>query len=351
MSKVDVNNIVQRIIVDPASETAKVINETRTITLSPGTLSVIARDAPAQNVFVNAGAGVITVLSQTQRIVVNKGGQSASIVNAGPIGPTGSQGPTGPQGLTGPAGPQGPQGIQGIQGLTGATGPQGDTGPAGPQGPQGIQGLTGATGATGATGPQGPQGDTGPTGPQGPQGVPGAVATVTGTANQVTATTTGSDVTLSLPSSVTIGGTMTAGTFSGSGSSVSGISTRSGTASFTAATTSSTTVLTMGSLSLGVASVNKTYIITWNLRYSMSVATDRFTVELNDGSVVQNYVITAQGLAAGSNITATGSHIYNKTGAFTLSITVNRASGTGTLTVINSASDNFSTMSVSAIRV
>lgn len=49
------------------------------------------------------------------------------------VGPQGETGPEGPQGIQGPAGPQGPQG------------PQGPDGPAGPQGPAGPAGFDSAT--------------------------------------------------------------------------------------------------------------------------------------------------------------------------------------------------------------
>lgn len=148
----------------------------------------------------------------------------------GPEGPMGPQGPTGPQGETGPQGPkgdtgetgaQGPQGIQGEmgpagpQGETGPQGPKGDTGETGPQGPQGEKGDTGETGPrgeqgpqgetgpAGAAGPQGPQGEkgdtgetgaTGPQGPAGPQGATGPGVPNGGTAGQVLAKRSGTDL-------------------------------------------------------------------------------------------------------------------------------------------------------------
>jgi hypothetical protein len=51
----------------------------------------------------------------------------------------------------------------------------------------------------------------------------GGVTSLTGTANQITVSTSTGDITLSLPSSVTITGTLTAGTFSGSGASLTNI--------------------------------------------------------------------------------------------------------------------------------
>lgn len=73
----------------------------------------------------------------------------------GATGPQGNVGPQGPKGDTGATGATGPQGIQGPVGDQGPTGP---AGPTGPQGPQGAKGDTGNTGAPGPTGPQGPSG-------------------------------------------------------------------------------------------------------------------------------------------------------------------------------------------------
>jgi len=66
----------------------------------------------------------------------------------GPTGPTGAQGPTGP---TGPIGATGPTGATGQNGATGPTGPTGAVSTVpGPTGPQGATGPTGPAGATGS---------------------------------------------------------------------------------------------------------------------------------------------------------------------------------------------------------
>jgi len=92
----------------------------------------------------------------------------------GDTGPTGATGYTGPNGPTGATGYTGPQGTQGPTGATGYTGPQGNDGPTGPTGYTGpASNVTGPTGYTGPNGSQGPTGPTGFTGPQGPTGATG----------------------------------------------------------------------------------------------------------------------------------------------------------------------------------
>lgn len=83
---------------------------------------------------------------------------SAPVFDEITIAQTGERGAQGTQGIQGPKGDQGdpgPQGIQGIQGPQGLKGDKGDTGDQGPQGIQGIQGVKGDKGDTGATGPAG----------------------------------------------------------------------------------------------------------------------------------------------------------------------------------------------------
>ena len=85
-------------------------------------------------------------------------------VPRGDTGATGSQGLNGADGADGAdstvVGPQGPQGPQGTAGNDGA-----DSTVAGPQGPQGPAGANGADGNDGAQGIQGIQGPQGPVGP------------------------------------------------------------------------------------------------------------------------------------------------------------------------------------------
>jgi hypothetical protein len=141
-----------------------------------------------QRIIVNPATAAIQVVpADLQQIVVNPATSSVSVINAGPIGPRGPVGGVGPQGvigLTGPTGaastvpgPTGAIGPQGVIGLTGPTGaastvpgPTGAAstvpGPTGPTGPQGVIGLTGPTGPTSTVpGPTGPTGATGPIGP------------------------------------------------------------------------------------------------------------------------------------------------------------------------------------------
>ena len=122
--------------------------------------------------------GDSSVISRTQKIIVEPASRSVAVINAGPQGPSGS--PGGPPGPAGPPGPEGDPGPMGIQGPKGDTGPQGAQGPAGgpqgpvgPAGPQGPQGQPGVPGPQGPVGPVGPIGDTGAIGSQGPLGPPG----------------------------------------------------------------------------------------------------------------------------------------------------------------------------------
>lgn len=170
-------------------------------------------------------------------------GTQASVVNVGTgvaarLQFTIPRGDPGPAGLEGPAGSPGLIGAQGVQGAPGAQGTVGVQGPQGLIGAQGAIGLTGAAGKTvlygtsnptiangvdgdfwintlthvlfgprvGGTWPAGvslvgPQGTQGAAGPQGPSGEGGGL--------------TGEDVTIT--------GTMTAATFSGSGSNLTAL--------------------------------------------------------------------------------------------------------------------------------
>lgn len=120
-------------------------------------------------------------------------------------GVSGATGPTGPTGATGDTGATGPTGATGVSGSAGVTGVTGATGPTGPTGVSGVKGVTGVTGVgtTGATGPTGPAGATGVTGATGPSS---GVTSLTGTANQVTVSASTGAVTISLPSTIVIGG-------------------------------------------------------------------------------------------------------------------------------------------------
>jgi plastocyanin len=125
---------------------------------------------------------------------------------------------------SGAAGAQGPQGAAGPQGPQGETGPQGPIGPLGPTGPQGIEG---ATGPAGSEGPQGPQGEPGPEGPPGASGTgSGDVVSVLGgyTDNAIVrySGTSGNNIKNS-SASINDSGVISAGGFSGSGSSLTAL--------------------------------------------------------------------------------------------------------------------------------
>ncbi|HVE80629.1 MAG TPA: hypothetical protein VNA68_00590 [Candidatus Dormibacteraeota bacterium] len=122
----------------------------------------------------------------------------------------GERGPRGEQGIAGTAGPIGLTGAAGLQGAPGSQGSQGLQGSTGPQGEQGIQGVTGAIGATG------PTGATGATGAQGPSGT---ATCPNGTCVSLQATSPGVQET----GNINVSGTVQAGTFAGSGASLTSL--------------------------------------------------------------------------------------------------------------------------------
>ncbi|HVE80829.1 MAG TPA: hypothetical protein VNA68_01680, partial [Candidatus Dormibacteraeota bacterium] len=126
------------------------------------------------------------------------------LIYPGERGLRGEQGATGTAGQTGPAGITGPQGAVGLQGSPGEPGTQGIQGSAGPQGEQGLQGSTGATGATGPTGSQGPS---------------GTATCPNGTCASLQATSPGVQET----GNINVSGTIIAGSFSGSGASLTSL--------------------------------------------------------------------------------------------------------------------------------
>lgn len=159
----------------------------------------------------------VSIVSRTQKIIVEPYTRAVSIISAGAPGPRGPAGANGAPGATGPPGPVGATGASGtaitikgsdtyahviatagptagdlwiltdssvggdpgdglmwdgsnwintgpVRGPQGDTGPEGPTGPAGPTGDTGAEGPTGPEGPAGATGPHGPKGDTGDNG-------------------------------------------------------------------------------------------------------------------------------------------------------------------------------------------
>jgi hypothetical protein len=99
-------------------------------------------------------------------------------------GDQGVQGVQGTQGLSN-QGAQGTQGVQGDQGVQGVQGVQGEQGVQGLIGEQGVQGTQGTQGVQGEQGEQGVQGLQGLQGLQGVQGVQGQFGPVAGDPNQV----------------------------------------------------------------------------------------------------------------------------------------------------------------------
>jgi len=117
----------------------------------------------------------VNVNTSNNTVTVSSG--VTTVVQTSTKGPKGDRGLQGLQGIAGPTGSIGPQGIAGP---TGSVGIQGSVGPTGPAGIQGIAGPTGSIGLQGIPGPSGsigPQGVAGPTGSIGPQGVPGIANT------------------------------------------------------------------------------------------------------------------------------------------------------------------------------
>lgn len=145
-----------------------------------------------------------------------------------------------------------------------------------------------------------------------------------------------------------------AGTIGGDGSGITGVAVRvaSTPVSFAAGTTSGTTSRDLATwTNIGTASVSRIWMFSFNLRYSTSAAgaTDRFALTLNDdtaGTVLQTWIIDGQTSA----ISFPGAYTFTKTGVFSMTLSVVRTGGSGTLTVSNSGSDNYSTASVVGIR-
>jgi len=114
---------------------------------------------------------------------ITAGAAPNAIEVSGPAGATGPAGPTGAIGGQGGTGGTGPRGNTGLKGAQGPTGPAGGTSGTGGTGANGAQGATGPiggspTGPTGGTGGTGSTGLIGPQGPSGSQGVTGPTATV-----------------------------------------------------------------------------------------------------------------------------------------------------------------------------
>lgn len=108
------------------------------------------------------------------------------------------------------AGPQGPQGEPGQTGTNGS---------AGANGRDGSSGSIGSTGAAGEKGQDGATGQTGPAGPQGPTGSTGVVSCPNGTCVSLQGSLPG----VIEAGNINISGTLIAGTFSGSGGSLTGL--------------------------------------------------------------------------------------------------------------------------------
>jgi hypothetical protein len=173
------------------------------ITYDLGTVTNRWRDLYLSGNSLHLGNAVITATGNA--IILPAG----TVINGESFGATGATGPAGAIGLTGATGiqgnvgPTGATGIQGNIGLTGATGIQGNIGPTGATGIQGNIGLTGATGIQGATGITGATGATGGSAMTWQVVQTNNFTAVAGRAYPVNTTSNG--ITVTLPSSATIG--------------------------------------------------------------------------------------------------------------------------------------------------
>ncbi len=166
----------------------------------------VAMDPNGANNFL--AMGTQQLISVPYALYAKNSGNVGATGATGADGVTGATGSTGATGATG-AGVQGPTGANGPTGATGATGSTGSAGATGStgatgvgvQGPSGATGENGPTGNTGATGATGPTGLTGPDGAQGPTGS-GVVNTVYNELESAAAT---SSTSLTTRVSVTLG--------------------------------------------------------------------------------------------------------------------------------------------------
>ena len=170
--------------------------------------------------------------STIQDIYGNVGTGSSVLISTGigvswvPISVAALQGPQGVQGATGTIGAQGSQGVQGATGtgVQGSQGVQGATGSSGSNGAQGVQGATG-TGTQGSQGVQGSQGPQGPSGGGGGGGESYWASTAVGinTLSNVGIGTTNPTSKLTVSGNVLVTGIVTATSFVGDGSGLTGI--------------------------------------------------------------------------------------------------------------------------------
>ena len=185
----------------------------------------------ASSVLISTGIGVswvpisVAALQGSQGIqgATGSSGSNGAQGVQGASGSSGSNGAQGIQGATGTIGAQGSQGIQGATGTIGAQGIQGATG-TGAQGSQGVQGATG-TGTQGSQGIQGSQGPQGPSGGGGGGGESYWASTAVGinTLSNVGIGTTNPTSKLTVSGNVLVTGIVTATSFVGDGSGLTGI--------------------------------------------------------------------------------------------------------------------------------
>ena len=138
----------------------------------------------------------------------------------GATGNNGTNGVDGATGATGTAGTNGNNGTNGIDGATGATGTAGTNGNNGTNGVDGATGATGTAGTNGNNGTNGIDGATGATGNNGTNGLAGATGATGATINYTSGTgidITGTTITNTSPDqTVSIsgtGGTSVTGTY------------------------------------------------------------------------------------------------------------------------------------------
>ena len=147
-------------------------------------------------------------------------GATGATGTAGTNGNNGTNGIDGATGATGTAGTNGNNGTNGIDGATGATGTAGTNGNNGTNGIDGATGATGTAGTNGNNGTNGIDGATGATGNNGTNGLAGATGATGATINYTSGTgidITGTTITNTSPDqTVSIsgtGGTSVTGTY------------------------------------------------------------------------------------------------------------------------------------------
>jgi hypothetical protein len=95
MTDIDVVSApIQHVVVNIATGSAVVLQQTQKIIVNPGTTTVKIATVPLQHITVNTSDRTVVVKNIQQHITVSHATSSVSVINAGPIGPTGPPGPS-----------------------------------------------------------------------------------------------------------------------------------------------------------------------------------------------------------------------------------------------------------------